>query len=321
MKQSMLALILVWCVGGCSGSPTPGAGPTSTSSSSTTAPTTTSTTDDDVGEGPGFAITPSRAGAGESVVVSGSGCPPETGWSEGSGFDFFVVVGATVDGHVREAATVHPPNDDPGHVSFELVPEYDEQRVADATPDAAGDWSATWEIPADAATGEVVVSALCIGGPGLEAGYVHYGGILLEVQGSGDCPRPRSSPAVFDDDTGTYAATILAFDGSTSRLEFDVVQWLSGQDADDAWHEEYPDDPDGPPNDYFILNDNPLVREASVAEGADVRLVRLETDGSADVTAGTLAEFPAYLATTQLSTYWLTFDAGVVTAICEQYRP
>jgi hypothetical protein len=320
MQRSVLALLVVVCVAGCSDSPTSEAGPTSTPSttSSATAPTTTV---DDAEREPWFDVTPSSVAAGATVVVSGSGCPGDPAWAEDTGFDFSVVVGAAIDGNVR-AATVHPPSGEPGHVSFELVPEYDEQRVADATPDANGEWSTTWEIPADAATGDLIVSALCLGGPGLEAGYVHYGGIALGVQGTGNCPRSSgSSPAVFEADAGTYSAEILAFDASTNLIDFDVVQWLSGQDAVDAWHEEYPDDPDGPPNDYFVRNDNPLAREASVAQSADVRLVRLETDGSADVTAGTLSELPAYLTTTPFSTFWLTFEGGTVTAICEQYVP
>jgi hypothetical protein len=52
-----------------------------------------------------------------------------------------------------------------------------------------------------------------------------------------------------------------------------------------------------------------------------VLLVRLQTDSSADVSAGTLAELPEYLTETPFSLYWLTFDTGTIVAICEQYTP
>ncbi len=58
-----------------------------------------------------------------------------------------------------------------------------------------------------------------------------------------------------------------------------------------------------------------------VNPGADVLLVRLHTDSSADVSAGTLAELPEYLTETPLTLYWLTFDTGTIVAICEQYSP
>lgn len=323
MRRGVFALVVALGIAGCSDSATPGEDAASTTTSVAGASTTSTVTSTAVGERDvRFEVHPTEVQAGGRVTISGSGCPAEGRWADETGLDYVVIVGAAVDGQRRGAATVHPPSDDPGHLSFELVPEYDEQRVADATPDGDGHWSTTWDLPDDAATGALVVSALCIGGPGLEAGYVHYGGIALAVQGSGDCPeRPTPSPQAFDDEVGTYAATIETFDASTNLIEFDVVQWLSGQDAADAWHEAFPDDPEGPPNDYFIRNENPLVRSAPVAAGADVRLVRLATDGSADVTAGSLAELPSYLAATPLSTFWLSFEAGAVTAICEQYRP
>jgi hypothetical protein len=81
---------------------------------------------------------------------------------------------------------------------------------------------------------------------------------------------------------------IEAFDPGTPSVSFDVVQWLSGQDAVDDYHLEFPDDPDGPPNDYRVRNGNPLVRTAPVAADAIVWLVRLSEEASADISLGTL---------------------------------
>ncbi|MEZ5167775.1 MAG: hypothetical protein R2695_15295 [Acidimicrobiales bacterium] len=139
----------------------------------------------------------------------------------------------------------------------------------------------------------------------------------------GDCPnRPAgSSPAEFDAAAGTYAASIESFDPTSMVMSFDVVQWLSGQDAVDAYHEVYPDDPSGPPNVYWVRNESPVTREASVDAAADLLLVRLETDLSADVSPGELTELPTYLGRTPFAFFWLTFENGSVVAICEQYTP
>ncbi len=143
-----------------------------------------------------------------------------------------------------------------------------------------------------------------------------------EAHRNGDCPnRSRgSSPAVFDENSGTYAVTIESFNSGPVTVSFDVVQWLSGQAAAEAYREEFPDEPDARPG-YWVRNTNPTVRTAPVAASADVLLVRLHTDSSADVSEGTLAELPDYLDQTPLNVWWLTLDAGTVIAICEQYTP
>jgi hypothetical protein len=99
------------------------------------------------------------------------------------------------------------------------------------------------------------------------------------------------------------------------------VQWLSGEDAVDAYREDFPDDPGGPPGDYWVRNESPAVHNAPVATDADLLLVRLGTDSSADVSSGGLDELPGYLAETPFTVYWLTFDDGTIDSICEQYTP
>lgn len=137
-----------------------------------------------------------------------------------------------------------------------------------------------------------------------------------------------SSEATFDGQSGVYAAFLSDIDPAAPSLSFDVVQWLVGQDATDAWHEEYPDDPEGPPNGTFIRNENPAVRTAPVAADVVVRLVRIDEDADADLDPGTFDELPAYLAGQPSgdgyispNPYWLTFDAGEIIGVCEQFRP
>lgn len=138
----------------------------------------------------------------------------------------------------------------------------------------------------------------------------------------GDCPnRPTgSSAAQFDPAAGTYAAQSVSLADDSTSLTFDVIQWLSGEDARLAWRDDFPDDPTGPPNDYYIVNESDRVRTAPVNGDATVFLTHLRTDGTASVEPDTLEALGGYIRDTS-DTYWLTFDSNVITEICEQYRP
>ncbi len=139
-----------------------------------------------------------------------------------------------------------------------------------------------------------------------------------------DCPgRPRgSSPSQFEPARGTYSAQVVTLEADPPSLTFDVVQWLTGEDAREAWLADNPGDPDGPPNDYYIVNANGQLRTAPVGAATTVRLTHLRSDSTASLELDTLAGLGRYLVGGSPSdTYWLTFDRGVVTEICEQYRP
>jgi hypothetical protein len=133
-----------------------------------------------------------------------------------------------------------------------------------------------------------------------------------------DCPnRPRgsSSPATFDPSSGTYAAQSLSV-VADRRVRFDVVQILSGAEADEAYARETGDRP-GVPNDYLIVNERAQLRVAPVRDDASVLALR------ADGYAGTLHAVPLRDLPTDSAdrTFWLTFDDGSITEICHQYRP
>ena len=137
-----------------------------------------------------------------------------------------------------------------------------------------------------------------------------------------------SSDGVFDDESGTYATLLTDLDLDAGTISFDVVQWYVGDDATAAWQDEYHDDPQGPPNDYFVRNDNPTVRTAPVAADATVFLVRMLEDQDADLDPGTLDELPDYLASqpgadgyASHNHYWLSFSGGSVDRVCEQFTP
>lgn len=131
----------------------------------------------------------------------------------------------------------------------------------------------------------------------------------------GDCPgRPRgSSPATFDGDAGVYAAQRVTV-GEGGTLRFDVVQWLGGRDADEAYRRET-GDASGAPNDYFILDQSDRLRTAPVA--ADARIYALGAPGQAD----SLHLVRLEGLHVERRTFWLTFVDGEITQVCEQYRP
>lgn len=129
--------------------------------------------------------------------------------------------------------------------------------------------------------------------------------VLPEVDGAAvdDCPsRPSgSSPAQFDDAAGTYAVTSLQY--GDGEVAFDVVQWVSEPEE---------------PNDHRLENSSSQVRTAPVRQGALV-LALVDAGGPA------LEQLePTDLTTREPSAdevWWLTFDDGSVTEICQQYRP
>jgi hypothetical protein len=142
--------------------------------------------------------------------------------------------------------------------------------------------------------------------------------------GLADCAnRPAgSSTATFDPSAGTYAVQDVSLARGPLTLTFNVVQWLSGQDAERAWEHDHPEDPNGPPNDYYIVDASDRLRAAPLKAGATVLLTHLSTDATPPVEPDTIGGLEAYLGEgPPTATYWLSFDGGVVTEVCEQYFP
>ena len=132
------------------------------------------------------------------------------------------------------------------------------------------------------------------------------------------------APEATDLEDGRQPAFLTALDVDGRTVEVDVIQFLTGEDARAAYEEET-GDPGGPPNDYFIKNDNPRLRTLTVAP--DVQVTVLGDDPTPVSVA--LSDLPERLAGTSapeegyLSSYpfWLTVENGVVVAIAEQYVP
>jgi hypothetical protein len=148
-----------------------------------------------------------------------------------------------------------------------------------------------------------------------------------------DVAEPTDPPAPAVDELledGRHPTFLADLDVTARAVTFDLIQFLTGDEAIAAYEEDVPDDPDpGPPNDYWIRNVNPRLRTLPIAPDATVTVVRLGEPSGADGVPWTLDELPAHLA---LGTdvpagrlgsnpFWLTVEDGVVVAIDEQYLP
>ena len=124
------------------------------------------------------------------------------------------------------------------------------------------------------------------------------------------------------------AGYVTAVDIAGRTVTVDVIQFLTGADAVAAHAEDHPDDPGGPPNDYYIRNVNPQLRTLPVATEVVVSVIWLGSGGT-DTESITFEELPGYFAGKPepagpyewWAPFWLTVRGGQVTGIDEQYIP
>jgi len=180
--------------------------------------------------------------------------------------------------------------------------------VAVATRDDGADRSQTTGSTAPAATAPSTTDADAGGGAATSAPLT----------------SPSGEPVLED---GRHPAYLTDIDTAARTVEFDLIQFLTGDEATAAYIEDHPDDPGGPPNDYYIVNDNPRLRRLSVAENVQVTVLDWEGGFKPQVIA--FADLPAQLAADLVpdddriwpSPFWLTVNDDTVTAIEEQYIP
>jgi hypothetical protein len=137
-----------------------------------------------------------------------------------------------------------------------------------------------------------------------------------------NAPTPTEAPVLVD---GRHPVYLTGLDVEGRTVEFDLIQWLTGEAAREAYTADNPDDPGYPPNDYYIVNDNPRLRLLPVAGDVTVTVLEhgFEPMGIA------FEELPAFVAE-DLSPddgalwhnpFWLTVGDGTITEIEEQYIP
>lgn len=171
-------------------------------------------------------------------------------------------------------------------------------------------------IPAEGTTSDVideVAGEIVETPPGAEAAASAEG---PATGGSAPTPTSERQPGMVVAVTGPPDAYVLTID---------YVLFLSGPEANAAATAHGDESP--PPNDYYVVNDNPKLREFPIQPGVPVTVVSND-DGTSDAEGHTitLAQWVAALSgpaadVYKASIYWVTITDGTITAIEAQYVP
>jgi hypothetical protein len=129
-------------------------------------------------------------------------------------------------------------------------------------------------------------------------------------------PSRSTAPSLAD---GRSASYLKGVDLHARTVTFDLIVFLTGDAATKEWLKTHPDEPDGPPEGYLIINDNPQLRTLPLAAQVTVKVVNLNSP--ADLQQIKIAELPAHLSGERQTPlpYWLTVLHGQVTGFQEEY--
>ncbi len=109
----------------------------------------------------------------------------------------------------------------------------------------------------------------------------------------------------------------------TATMKFDLAEFLTGEEAAQAAAEHGDESP--PPNDYYIVNDNPKLRTMPLAPGVTIRAI--DWTNCCELTDVPYTDWAASLKTPTdalhgtATQYWIEVADGVIVAIEEQYLP
>ena len=115
---------------------------------------------------------------------------------------------------------------------------------------------------------------------------------------------------------GKYEVLIAGADPAARTIDVDLVDRLSHPEADNAYHVENPQDEGGPPNDYYILNNEVGAWRVKVADNARLLVIRSATSGFEAV--------PGSLTDLTDPEQWfcdIVVRGGMVVELTEYYRP
>jgi hypothetical protein len=145
-------------------------------------------------------------------------------------------------------------------------------------------------------------------------------------------PPPDNAPL----EDGRHFGFVRAVHPAQGTIEFDLAYFLTGEEADRAYQEATGET--GPvPNDFYVVNENPRLRELPFAD--DLRLRLLDWTQCCDTFfEGDIGPFAEAIEEQTdvlvddvrgkddviyrgLSSWWITIENGVVVEIEEQYTP
>lgn len=146
---------------------------------------------------------------------------------------------------------------------------------------------------------------------------------------SGSPTSSESPPAEAELEDGRHFGYIRSVDVPALAIVFDLAYFLTGDEATEAAEEHGDEAP--PPNDYYIVNDNPRVRTLGLAP--DLELVLLDWNRCCDRTfEGQLEPFAdainggdrvlvGDLVYENDGPFWVTVEGGAIVRIEEQFLP
>jgi hypothetical protein len=116
---------------------------------------------------------------------------------------------------------------------------------------------------------------------------------------------------------GRHPVLLTKVDVAGRKVTFDLIVFLTGQAAKDEWVKQHPEEPEGPPNDYMTINNNPLLRTLPVSANVKIKAVK---DGTADLVPIAFADLPGHI-NPPGRIFWITVGKGQITLIEEQFVP
>lgn len=135
--------------------------------------------------------------------------------------------------------------------------------------------------------------------------------------------EPTGSPVL---DDGRHFVFVKELPGvPPDRMTFDLAEFLTGDAAAEAAAEHGDESP--PPNDYYIVNDNPRLRTLPIGPDAELRILDWADCCSSFVIGdlGLLADASVHADPTGTyrpgSPFWITVEGGDIVTIEEQYLP
>ncbi|HEV7758554.1 MAG TPA: hypothetical protein VGO78_06180 [Acidimicrobiales bacterium] len=149
-------------------------------------------------------------------------------------------------------------------------------------------------------------------------------------------PGPSPEPAGDTLEDGRHPVYVTAVGGSGATVQFDLVQWLTG-DAADQYVEDHPDEYPGMyeeeggfPYDSLVVNDNPRLRTLPVADGANAVVLygKAADDWAIERRTIPVGDLPGYFAAHDTgdgphlssSVVWLSVEDGRIVSMEEQFQ-
>ena len=115
------------------------------------------------------------------------------------------------------------------------------------------------------------------------------------------------------------SAEVIGIDAAARTITVDLIDFLSGAEAQAEWEAQGGDPAEGPPNDYMIRDDEDVEVTYDIAEDATFTIV----DMSSAVTEGVEATLEELVAAHEETpfTVRLALDGETVTEIHQRYTP